>query len=46
MPRIVSRLRDYRAESVRIRRMKMNRRRYRDKDQLHRLGREMSNVSR
>jgi hypothetical protein len=53
MPRIVSRRGDYRAESVRIRRMKMNRgdsrkveRLPREKDQLHRLGRGMSNVSR
>jgi len=52
MPRIVSRRRDYRAESARIRRTKMNRsdfrkvdRILREKAQLHRLRREMSNVS-
>jgi hypothetical protein len=52
MPRIVSRRRDYRAESVRIRRMRMTRsdfrkvdRILREKAQLHRLRREMSNVS-
>jgi hypothetical protein len=53
MPRMVSRRRDYRVESVRIRRLKMNRsdfrkvdRILREKAQLHRLRKELSDAGR